>query len=632
MLKKCFTPHQSGTRVAASQSSWSPPDPLARAGASTTLGACGILRPKPMCRRNFELKWPLLLTAAVLVSMALPGGNLYVDCTGGDDAREGSTPATAVRTIAAANKRTFSPGDSILLRRRTTCAGMFSPSGSGTAKQPITLGAYGSGPAPVIDGGGNESAIRLFNQQGWHLENIETSGGSRYGIHVGGDKTRMSHFRITNVDAHDVHGALTSKDSGLIVFSASGSGVFDDVVIDGATAWNTTQWAGIEIVGAGYTGKLDGPHGSNVTVRNSLVHDVYGDGIILFVVEHGLIERSAAWRTGQQPKETIGTPNAIWTWMCNECLVQYNEAWLSSSPSVDGGAFDIDWGNRNNTVQFNYGHDSKGYCAAVFGAGGLTTVDSVIRSNVCVNNGRDAALAKRQGDLFLSTWDNGKLDGVLIQGNHFYWNPAGDYYALNNAAEFAGDHPNRSDRNVVESHVPSLILSNASLQLDGNTYQVVENAAGRFEYGGAKPSDFAAYQAASGQEEHSLFSPMRHGVDTRPNRKLEHSLLGDTAGSPAIISLIGNSTDAHSQLIFLRSMKEQYTGRGLKVHIVGSPDPNWRLDGISIARPAVKRRGRVETFLVSAEGVVVEHWRGLAPADELGLAVQRLLGQWPFSD
>ena len=579
---------------------------------------------------NQSLRATVLVCAAAL---SMRAGALFVDCAEGDDARNGLSPATALRTIAAVNKRTFSTGDSILLRRGITCTGMLSPTGSGTSKSPITLGAYGFGSAPVIDGGGNESVIRLFNQQGWRIENIETTGGSRYGIHVGGDHARMSHFRITNVAVHDVRGALTSKDSGLIVFSVSGpGGVFDDILIDGATAWNTTQWAGIEVVGAAYTGRMDGPHGTNVTVRNSVVHDVYGDGIVLFIVEHGLIERSAAWRTGQQPKDTVGTPNAIWTWMCNDCVVQYNESWLSSSPSVDGGAFDIDWGNRNNTVQFNYGHDSKGYCAAVFGAAGLTTTNSIIRENVCANNGRDAALAKRQGDLYLSTWENGKLDGVLIQDNAIYWSPAGDYHALNNTADFTGAGANGFERNTIVSRVPSLILSNAALLLDGNTYWVAGGAPGKFEYGGAQPTDFVAYHAASGQEEHSLFAPMQHGVDARANGKLDRSLLGDAAGSPALVSLLDNSSDAHSQLVFLRSMNEQYASRGLKVRIVGSPDPNWRLEGIPLRSRPSSRHAGIETFLVSADGAIVEHWRGFTPAQHLGLAIQRLLGLWPFSD
>ena len=73
-----------------------------------------------------------------------------------------------------------------------------------------------------------------------------------------------------------------------------------------------------------------------------------------------------------QDTQTIGTPNAIWTWMCDDCTVQRSEAYLTDSPGVDGGAFDIDYGNTKNSVIDNYGHDTQGYCVAVFGAGFVT--------------------------------------------------------------------------------------------------------------------------------------------------------------------------------------------------------------------------------------------------------------------
>ena len=80
------------------------------------------------------------------------------------------------------------------------------------------------------------------------------------------------------------------------------------------------------------------------------MQDVYGDGIILFRDSDGLIETSTAWQTGMQPTETTGTPNAIWTWTCTDCVVRDNEAYLTDSPGVDGGAYDIDWDNTRNTI------------------------------------------------------------------------------------------------------------------------------------------------------------------------------------------------------------------------------------------------------------------------------------------
>jgi hypothetical protein len=565
---------------------------------------------------------------------ALPAGVLYVDCAGGDDGRDGRSEDTAIRTVAAVNRRTFAPGDTILLKRGARCSGMFAPAGSGTAESPITLGAYGSGPAPVIDGGGAFSAIRLHNQQGWHIENIEATGGARYGIRIGADGAALRHFRITNVAVHDVNGPLSSKDSGLIVFGGARSEAvfsFDDVVIDGATAWNTTQWAGIEVIGANYTGNMDGPHGRDITIRNSIVHDVYGDGIVLFLCQNGLIERCAAWRTGQQPTETIGTPNAIWTWMCNECLVQFSESWLSSSPGVDGGAFDIDWGNRNNTVQHNYGHDGKGYCVSVFGAGGMVTANSAVRNNVCLNNGRDAAMARRQGDIFLSTWEKGKLSGVAIHDNVSYWSPAADAPALNNSAEFAGAAPAVFERNSVISQVSSLILSNASLRLNRNRYWTPNAGAARFQYAGREFTDFATYRAASGQDQEGTFAAPPPRAASEPPGRMDRESVGDAEGSYALLAFLDASDDSHGQSVVLRSMQAQYRERGLQVRVIGTPDPNWALDGIPVraakgAAPPAGVRAKPTTFLVAPDRGIIGRWAGFAPAQDLGLAIERRLG------
>ena len=172
---------------------------------------------------------------------------------------------------------------------------------------------------------------------------------------------------------------MKHKESGLVAISpGNAKSHFDDVVVDGVNAWHTNQWVGILIGGAIWVSPPESDWNTNAVIRNSTVHDVEGDGIVLFRVSKGLIDSSVAWNIGMQDTQTIGTPNAIWTWMCDECIVQRSEAYLTDSPGVDGGAFDIDYGNTKNSVLDSYGHDTQGYCVAVFGAG-FVTRDSVVR-------------------------------------------------------------------------------------------------------------------------------------------------------------------------------------------------------------------------------------------------------------
>src|SRR5262245_12899967 len=107
------------------------------------------------------------LIAAIVLILSFCSGLLlvgattyYLDCSAGCDDAAGAFPSTARRTLAKAAATTASPGDSILLKGGTQCAGQLSPKGSGEPEQPIRLGAYGSGALPVINAGNADAAIK----------------------------------------------------------------------------------------------------------------------------------------------------------------------------------------------------------------------------------------------------------------------------------------------------------------------------------------------------------------------------------------------------------------------------------------------------------------------------------------
>ena len=181
----------------------------------------------------------------------------------------------------------------------------------------------------------------------------------------------------------------------------------NDVLIDGVTAHDSHVSEGIFVSAGGAwieTNGVSQPLGSNVTVQNSTAHDIYGDGILITELNNGLLQRNVVYRSGLCPNCTGSTPVGLWEWYCHTCTVQNNESYANQSWGGDGGDFDIDYYNNNNVVQYNYGHDSAGYCVAFFGAGGRASLDNVFRYNVCSNNGRRSDLSK-QGEVFVYTWD-----------------------------------------------------------------------------------------------------------------------------------------------------------------------------------------------------------------------------------
>lgn len=572
----------------------------------------------------------VILLLSVLAP-ALFGADYYVDCAAGADSNPGTSPNSAWKTLEKVNTTELGPGDSVRFQRGTTCAGMLAPRGSGAAGRPITIGAYGTGALPVIDAGENKAAVHLADQAFIELSQIEASGGNPHGILVSSSQGVKRHVRIRDVVVHGVRGAPDSKTTGLVaVLGLAEDAAFDDVVIDGVTAYDSTQWAGIVVRGGSKEVRS-----RNVTIRNSVVHDVFGDGIILFQVEDGLIERSAAWLTGLEPTQTIGTPNGIWTWRCRRCRVAWTEGFFIDSPGVDGGVYDIDWGNEDNVVEHNFGHDAMGYCASVFGASKEVTTNSVVRQNVCVANGRSPKLARRQGDIYLSTWDGGALDGVEISDNLIYWNPPIDAPAIQmDHADFTGKRPNRFQNNVIYSAVPRVAHSSPALAFDDNRYWYPGREAPVWQYGGKEHRGLAALQAA-GQEASGTFEDLK--LDTMlgqaPDTGGKRISIEGIPGRWSLISFLEEEdADSRAQLVFLQAAVAQYRDLGLDVAVVvpGADDNlryDWRLDEIRIIE---RETGGVAnwptTVLVSPAGDTVAQWTGLTPPASLGLTLRAHVG------
>lgn len=548
------------------------------------------------------------------------GATYYVDCAAGDDGDSGREPAAAWRTLERIARAELVPGDSLLLKRGSVCEGSVAPRGSGTAGNPITIGAYGEGAMPVVQAGGREAAIQLANQHDWEIRGLEATGSTEYGIHVSG--SGLARIRLIDCVIHGVNsaGKMNAKTSGLVVID----GELEDIAVDGVTAYDTNRWAGIIV---------QGRRGSRqVAVRNSVVHNVHGDGIVLYALSGGVIERSAAWYTGLEPSYSIGTPNSIWTWACAHCVVRETEGFYSDSPSVDGGVYDIDWGDSDNLVENNYGHDSQAYCVSVFGANSVTTA-SEVRGNVCAGNGRSPRAALRHGDVFVYTWDKGSIDGVRIHDNTLLWNPPIDSPVLKIDAEFTGSGVNRFDHNLIEAGAEWMLdASTAKMSLDANRY-VVPGAAW-WIWNGARFDGLAAFQKGTGQESAGSATnggPANNGAPPQPAPPELASLQGawkPPAGQYALAAFLDSSPDSRAESVVLRSAAAQYGKHALRTIVISQAPPprEWAIQGIDWLKGSPPKARLPLTFLVNSGGRVLYRWEGYAPAKAVVFAVRKLCG------
>ena len=581
----------------------------------------------------------------------------YVDCGGSGKSGDGRSPETAWHSLDAANGHVFAAGDVLYFKRGTECHGLLWPKGSGSASESIRLTAYGTGARPkVIAGKGDEEAFKLFSQEYWDVDSVEFAGGTLFGVFVSGDAGILHHIHLRNLVVHDVHGGdVKHKESGLVVISPGKvQQHFDDVLVDGVTAYGTEQWAGI-LVGGGNFGEVTEENWSTrVVVRNSVVHDVFGDGIILFRVKDGLIDTTAAWHTGMQPTESIGTPNAIWTWMCQDCVVKNSEAFLTDSPGVDGGAFDIDYGNTRNSVLDNYAHDTQGYCVAVFGAGYVTR-DSVVEGNLCINNARSPRMAQLQGAIFLSTWNGGVIENLRVESNTVYWQPPGDYPAVINRADIRGAQRIFRDNRIYSSSA-WVAESNKEMSFQDNRYTTCGAGAAAWRFDDHLYRSFDEFRAGTGQDKESTWkfeqaaAPCLGGERTHAVNA--SSTRGETSKGWTVVSEIPASIDAQGfldpaaagQLLVLKNLHRQYRASGLRMEITlnlqqpgaGESVQNLIRDlgmsGIQTSEPhGQDLLTRPRTRLVAPDGSTAKEWRDFTGPAEIGLAVRSALGEPLYS-
>ena len=357
----------------------------------------------------------IALGVSILMATSARAANTayYVDCSAATNGN--GTQASPWNTLASANALTYGPGDQILLKRGATCTGQqLAPAGgAGVSGNPIIIDAYGTGNKPIIATNGVfEDSVKIYNMQYIEVRNLEltnnaSKGATRAGVHVVlNDYGTGNYYRITGMTIHNVKGDLTNKETGGIIFHVTGTVTqtkFNDVVIDGNTVY-TVDRSGIfmwsswscrtEIgetcsPGPDWAPKPFTPW-TNFVVRNNLVYDTGGDGIVALVTDHALLEYNTVHDANvrcsnvQGKKWNVG----MWAWNADYSNFQYNEAYLVRTTN-DGQGFDIDYGQIGTLFQYNYSHDNEGGFILICNDGtisGNTNRDAIVRYNISQND------------------------------------------------------------------------------------------------------------------------------------------------------------------------------------------------------------------------------------------------------
>ncbi len=185
----------------------------------------------------------ILFVSLLFTALIIDGQTSYfVDDISGNDHNKGTSKNSAFRTVEKINQLNLSPGDSVFFRRGGAWVGNLEFKGSGSENKRIVIGAFGNGPAPLLDARGVKAGaekasytIRLFNQEYIEIRDLkiknflpfekprilENRGNQSFvktpkmGIYIEGKDCGTLHdIHLINLEICDVNGDMSTKHNG----------------------------------------------------------------------------------------------------------------------------------------------------------------------------------------------------------------------------------------------------------------------------------------------------------------------------------------------------------------------------------------------------------------------------------
>lgn len=210
----------------------------------------------------------------------------YVDATHGKDANSGRDPFNAWKTIAQVNAAAFAPGTLVLFKRGEVWHDTLIISSSGRTGAPVTYGAYGTGPDPVI-----AASREIVNWTGPAATTggVWTSmiGGTDPGLVALGGVAGTRETSLVGLDRvgewyHDAAGgtlSVYSQGKPDIAYGVRGVEIPDKKLAVSLNSKNNVVLADLQMVHSRDVGVMVGWQARNVTLRNVTVADNVGSGI-----------------------------------------------------------------------------------------------------------------------------------------------------------------------------------------------------------------------------------------------------------------------------------------------------------------------------------------------------------------
>ncbi|OGS33729.1 MAG: hypothetical protein A2293_14340 [Elusimicrobia bacterium RIFOXYB2_FULL_49_7] len=473
----------------------------------------------------------LILMIGLLMPNPVFGTGYYVDCSASIDGNGSlGSPWNNIDTVN--NHTPFLPGDTIYLKKGTTCFGELWPKGSGDSTAQIVLCSYGPDTAakPIINAQGvsNTAAIKLYNQEYWTIRDLEatnpaTAYAARWGICVKSDDSLVKHriYIINNTVINVYASAIRTAPTGAtypgfysvagIYIRISEPGRADDILIEGnecrdivavgITFWGENEWTG---------GGMNWDNlSSHVVVRGNTVSRTAGDGIIILGTDDELVEYNTVEYVSILGVTGTDYTAGMWPTRHRNGLWQFNTVAYTHKFLDDGQGFDNDMYLQGTTIfQYNYSHDNEG--GFFLDCCGPDGGKSVLRYNISINDARprltrlDRGNAEFYNNTFYNPGQAANIDNTSNNKftNNIFWSsrlggntsqvfshnlyhggitaPASDANALTADPNFINPGSDTVDGYKIQSGSPCigtglLIANNGGRDFWGNRVSATEN-------------------------------------------------------------------------------------------------------------------------------------------------------------
>ena len=333
-----------------------------------------------------------------------PGRAYYVNSEKGDDNNDGLSKRKAWKTLEAASRVTYAPGDKLLLAEGCTFNGKLELNGGGgDAENPVIVSGYnaknGKTGLPVIDAKGYEAAIYLKNVTNISISDLELTadGGEpieedarlrRFGVRIVHDQPgtyeniSLKNLYIHHIFAHESRGDGEAPGGK----SNQGYGILSDNYGDAKMKNLTIENCRIEMTGRDglrIRGRGDPEFIDGLSIINNNLKHIGGPGMVFSHLSNAVVRNNVIDYSGYNgdPRQH-SRGSGIWTVYADNVLIEKNTC-KHAFGKMDSYGIHIDIVCNNVVVQYNLSIDNMGGFVQILG----TNRNCAYRYNISVNDG-----------------------------------------------------------------------------------------------------------------------------------------------------------------------------------------------------------------------------------------------------